>query len=137
MRRTFYAFASIALLTTAIGCGGDTYDKVAGDMVKNMQQLRDQLKTVTDKPSSTAAALQINGLATDIRDVKQRLNTLGKPSKEVGDQLNSKYANDMTQTGKDIAAELQRIHALGPDIAAPVEAAVENAMQLSRPTTNP
>ena len=130
MRRTILGLMSVLLITTLVGCS-DSYEKVAADMVSNMQLVSNALKSVKDKASAEAAAAKINGLGGTMDSVQARLNKLGKPTKEIGDELNAKYSADITRIGKEIAEERDRISKLGPEVIGPVDIAMRTAMQSS------
>ncbi len=117
---------AFATLTFAAGCGGDSYDKIGADMVTNVQAVRDALAKVTDVPSAQAAAEQIKAQMVAKKSIQQRLSTLGKPTKEIGDEMNTKIKAKMDQASKDIATELDRIAKLGPDVFTPIESAMRD-----------
>jgi hypothetical protein len=138
MRRITPAVVMLIVGTLVTGCGGgaDTHDKVAADMVKNLQTIVRVLQSVTDKNTSEAAAKQIRALGASMESAQDRFNALGKPSKEIGDDLNSKYGAQINKARNDIVAERDRITKLGPDVLEPVNAAMRAAMKVpAGPTT--
>jgi hypothetical protein len=110
------------------GCG-DSYDQVATDMVNNLQQVRDTLKTVTDKSTAESAAAKIMNLGTKMQAIQTRFSELGKPTKDVGDGLNAKYSKTLTELHDDIAEQRERITKVGPEVAGIVDDAMHTAMK--------
>ena len=115
--------AALLLLTFVAGCG-DSYDKVAANLLANVQTVRDTLKSVKDPASANLAAEKIKSLGVEMQQIRARMNKLGKPSKDVGDQLNGKYQAQIRQVEDQIHAEHARIEALGPAVLTPVDAAM-------------
>jgi len=128
MRRLLVCSLSLMLVTLFAGCSKDSHEKVAQDMVVNMTQLRDLLKSVTDMNTSQAAVKKIPLLEENMLRFQERYNTLGKPPKELGDDLNAKYKPQLLTLGQEVSAELMRIHGLGTEISLPIEQAMKNTV---------
>ena len=126
MPRTLHTLALLALITTVSGCG-DSYDKVAADMTSSMKLLSNALKGVIDKPTAETAAAKIRAIGVSMQAIQDRLNKLGKPTKEQGDTLNVKFSAEINQANKEIATEMARINGLGDEVARPINEAMAAA----------
>ncbi len=122
MTKLTQTVAAFVLITSLVGCA-DSYDKVAADMLANMKLINQTLKTVIDQSSSEAAAAKLRGLGVKMVEIQDRLNHLGKPTKEQGDQLNSKFSAEITAVGNEIAKERNRINAMGVAVSKPINEA--------------
>ena len=116
-------FALLLPLFFVTGCG-DSYDKIGADILANAQAMRDTLKTVKDIPTATSAAERIKSINVEMQQVQVRLNKLGKPTKEEGDLLNTKYQSQINDAKKAIDTERERIAALGKEVSGPIDAAM-------------
>ncbi len=128
MRNTIKGLLAVVLITAVVGCS-DNYEKVAADMVSCMNQINIALKGVNDKSSAESAATRIRSISVTMTSVRDRLNKLGKPTKEQGDLLNSKYSADITRIAKEIETERLRIAQLGTDVSRAVNEAVAETMR--------
>ncbi len=124
-------FALLLPLFFVTGCG-DSYDKIGADILANAQAMRDTLKTVKDIPTATSAAERIKSINVEMQQVQVRLNKLGKPTKEEGDLLNTKYQSQINDAKKAIDTERERIAALGKEVSGPIDAAMSGGQQRAR-----
>lgn len=127
MRHRLKSAAAAVLITCLVSGCSDSYDKVAADMAASMKLLANALKGVVDKPTAVSAATNIRAIGVSMRGVQDRLNKLGKPTKEQGDALNTKFSASINQANSEIATEMARINKLGPDVARPVNEALSEA----------
>lgn len=119
---TFAAALVMAMLLT--GCGGDSHEKVMGDMVGQMKEFAGTLETIKDEASAKAASDKLNKIAASMKDLKARADKLGKPSADVEKALKEKYEKDMTEVMGKFMGSAMRI-GMNPELGKHVEKAME------------
>jgi hypothetical protein len=67
--------------------GPDSYEKIGRDMLATMETMAGYLENVTDDASARKAAANIESLESRIRALGVRMNKLGRPPKEIQDEL--------------------------------------------------
>jgi len=107
----------VAVLPFALTGCGDSHEKAAGDMVSLMNRLADTLDTVKDKASAEAAKDKLKAIGTEMKEMKARMDKLGKPSEAKEKELKEKYEKELTAATTRIMGASMKIAAAGPEAA--------------------
>lgn len=108
--------ALLLALFTLVGCG-DSHDKVAGDMVKVMEDYADILADVDDEASAKAAGPKLEKLAGRITAINERTEALGEPESEQEKSVQDKYQKKFEEAGLQIERNITRISGLDPAVS--------------------
>jgi hypothetical protein len=79
----------------------DSYDDLLASMVKTLNGVGDK--------SAKEATPKLQKLASEMDDLRERAEKLGKPSQKDLDALEAKYKNDLGSAAKNLAAEIERL----------------------------
>jgi hypothetical protein len=92
-----------------VGCGGDSHEQAADDLIDLTAEVGAVLENVEDKDSAEKAKEKLVALADDFRAVGKRLNDLGQPEEGLEEQLEEKYSDRLKEITENMGVELQRI----------------------------
>ncbi|RZA20041.1 MAG: hypothetical protein EOP93_07090 [Lysobacteraceae bacterium] len=103
----------VLVLSLLGGCsgGGDTAEKVFGDMAANLREMSSILASVTDEASATAAVPRIEAVRARMRDCASRARTVRMPDAATEQRLNASSQAVMAEVMPTIAAAQARLAA--------------------------
>ena len=119
MQRTLALLAACCLLTSS-GCGADSHDKIATEMISLAKQMNEKLSTIKDKQSAEAAKPELEALATEFKQVQEREKLLAQPSAEEQQALMQKYGQEMIQTRTQLMLTMGALEA-NPEVGPVLE----------------
>jgi hypothetical protein len=124
--RTRIAAATLALTMpiALVSCGGDSPEKITADSIALMGKLGDALGGITDKASAEAAVEKVKALTSEIKDLKARMDKVGKPSAEVEKQLEEKFKPQLEAAQKKMMEGFTKAAAAGPEAMQSLQSAM-------------
>ena len=119
---------SIAIIMLAsfvlTGCGGDSAENVAKDMVANLNEMASILTSVTDEASAKAAVPKIEAVREKMRECAKRAKAVGKVDAATETKINEMMQAGMTQAMQSIAVAQERL-AAQPQLMAIIQPAMQ------------
>lgn len=130
IRKSLSVVVMLAAAITLTGCGGDTHESVMREMIGQMKAMVDAMKSVKDKESATAQVSSFKAIGDKMKDIKARADKLPKLSTEEENALEQKLKGEMEPVMKDLMTETFRVAALGPEVQAELQSAMESLKDL-------
>ena len=130
LKKSFGTALLCAVALSLSGCGGDTHESVAKEMIAQMKAMTDALKSVKDKDSATAQASTFKSIGEKLKEIKARGDKLPKLSAEEEKALEDKLKGEMEPIMKDLMTEMFRVGSLGPEVQAELKSAMESLQSL-------
>lgn len=87
----------------------DTHDKVVGDMLKVLKSAAKAFSGVNDAESAAKAKPGLEQLAGEMNKLNERITKLGPPTKDQEAALEKKFKQELDDTLKSYAKEVQRL----------------------------
>lgn len=88
------------------GCGADTHEKIANDMISEMKNLVAVLENLKSPEDVEAAKPKIKKIAERLKAIKKRADKIGDPSEEVQKKLEEKFKKEMAEMGPKLMAAM-------------------------------
>jgi deoxyadenosine/deoxycytidine kinase len=107
----------------------DSHEKIVVDMVAVMKDIAKSLAKAKDAASGKEIKPELQKLAARMDRISERLEKIGRPSKEQEAELEKKYKTAVDEAVKDFQAEVQRL--LKTDYGKDVLAALEQKSKFS------
>jgi len=125
------------LLTLAmVGCGGDTHEQAADDLVVLTSEVSGVLEGVEDKQSAEQAKQELTALSDEFRAVGKRLTELGEPDEGLEAELEEKYGEQLNDITKKMNDEVMRIMQIDPSLLIEIQKGMDEigkAMEEAEP----
>lgn len=115
---------AMSLLSGCSGGGGDSAEKVFGDMASNLREMSAILTAVTDEASAKAAVPRIEAVRMKMRDCATRAKAVPRPDAASEQRLNETSQAVMQEVMPTIAAAQARL-AARPDLMAIIGPALQ------------
>lgn len=124
--RTMTKMMLTLVMATAFltGCGGETAQDVAKDMVANMKEMGTILASVTDEASAKAAIPKIDAVRAKMRDCAKRAKAVPKVDAAEEATLNQTMQAGMMEAMGTIASAQERLMGQ-PELMAIIQPALE------------
>ena len=97
------------VLTAGVAIAADTHESLVKELLGTLKDAVGVLKTVKDEKSAKDAEPKVTKVSAQMSDLKNRMEKIGKPTKEQEDELQKKYKTEMETTFKSFAEELTRV----------------------------
>ena len=123
MRKSSIAIIMLASFVLT-GCGGDSAENVAKDMVANLNEMAGILTSVTDEASAKAAVPKIEAVREKMRECAKRAKAVGKVDAATETKINEMMQAGMTQAMQSIAVAQERL-AAQPQLMAIIQPAMQ------------
>ena len=120
MRYTAYLLLILFALAL-VGCGADSYEKVADDCVVVLEDMSAIMKDIKDVESAKAAVPKLDKLGERMQAIAERAEKLGDPSEEEKKVLTEKFEERMEAVTGEMFGNMLRIASLGPDVQAELD----------------
>lgn len=130
IRKSLGIVTMLAVAITLTGCGGDTHESLMKEMIGQMKAMVDAMKSVKDKESATAQVSAFKAIGDKMKDIKTRVDKLPKLSTAEENTLQEKLKGEMEPIMKDLMTETFRVAALGPEVQAELQSAMESLKDL-------
>ena len=124
MRKMTYLAAAIMMAALLAGCG-DTHDSVMGDSVTEMKAFATVLESIKDEATAKEAAPKLEAIGARMKDLKARMDKLGKPSEADEKAMMTKYQKEIEEVqGKMMGAAFKLM--ANPEAAKHIEKAMND-----------
>jgi uncharacterized lipoprotein YehR (DUF1307 family) len=111
MRKVTLAGFALGLVFAVSGCG-DSHESLTKDAIKLTNEMADVLESIKDKDSAEKAKPKLEKLAEKFKDLKKRMDKIGKPDKAKEEALEKKYKSDAEAAGKRLVTALGKAAAV-------------------------
>jgi len=98
------------------GCsGGDSHEKLADDMSKQVDRMIAAMSSVTDKASAEKAVAEVKSVTEELKKLAARTKALGKPSAETKAKIEAKMKTKQDEVQQKMAASQAAMMKAGPE----------------------
>jgi hypothetical protein len=87
----------------------DTFENLIKDQLKLMSDLCDILESAKDEATGEKAIVKLKPLGPRQKAIEERIQKLGKPTKEEEEALKTKYEAEMKKTANRLSGEFVRM----------------------------
>jgi hypothetical protein len=105
--KTLARFATALLAAATLfltGCSGpDSHEKLADDVMAQMEKLANAMSEAKDKATAEKAAADIKAMIPDFKKLGERAKALGKASPEVATKIQAKLKPKQEELSKKMA----------------------------------
>ena len=119
MMKIHLRFLAIAIATLALfftGCsGGDSHEKLADEVGKQMDRMVGAMSSITDKASAEKAMTDMKGVAEELKKLGARAKALGKPSADVNAKIEAKLKAKQDELQQKMMASQAAMMKAGPE----------------------
>jgi hypothetical protein len=123
MQRVIVLAGTFFLLCGVSGCGGESHDKLLGDIVTNIKETGDELSKIKTNEDAKAHAKRLADLGNQLKQLKQQASALkNPPDADEQKRLADKYKDDLRDAIARERKEWNRVKDI-PDVVQTLEQA--------------
>jgi hypothetical protein len=104
----FAAFWTAMVLTSGVACAADTHESLIREVIAAIKEGTGVLKTVKDDKTAKEATPKVAKVVEHLRDIKKRMEKIGKPTPEQQEELKKKFP-ERDLSFKEFSEELKRV----------------------------
>lgn len=103
------ALSTMLMLMAGPGCGGDTHESLAAEVVPVMREMADTISTIKDEATAKAAKPKLERIAAKMKDLNTRREKLPAPTEAQTKAMIEKYGKEMEAAQRKMMGSLMAI----------------------------